>query len=203
MQVKKDSVFDSVFAVARKEFLEKGYKNTNMRTIARKAGVVLSNIYNYFDNKDELFREVLAPVIAALDKLMDKHNSEANLHVNVFTSQEYLKEQTQVYVEFIHEYRDELNILLFKSHGSSLENYKEEYIARQTRIGLEYLRLMKERYPHAHIDLSDFFIHTMGSWWISILGELVMHRLERIDLERFVSEYIEYAAAGWKRVLHI
>jgi AcrR family transcriptional regulator len=201
MQIKKDDIYDSVLNIARKEFLEKGYKDTNMRTIAQKAGVGLSNIYNYFTSKDNIFQKVLTPAIAALEKTMDEHHSEANLSISIFESREYLKRQTQLFVELILKYRDELRLLLFKSHGSSLEDFKEKYIDQQTKTGLKYLRLMKERYPHINIDISDFFIHTMSSWWISILGELVMHDLTRKELERFISEYIEYGTAGWKKIM--
>jgi hypothetical protein len=62
---------------------------------------------------------------------------------------------------------------------------------------------MKIKYPHVNTDVSDFFVHTMCSWWIDILGELVMHDLERKELERFISEYIEYGTAGWKKLMKV
>ena len=39
-----------------------------MRTIARLSGVTLSNIYNYFRDKDTLFRAVLQPLLAAFER---------------------------------------------------------------------------------------------------------------------------------------
>ena len=45
--------------VARQQFERKGYSKTSMRDIAELAGVGVGNIYNYFTNKDELFREVV------------------------------------------------------------------------------------------------------------------------------------------------
>jgi AcrR family transcriptional regulator len=203
MQIIKENIYDTLLNIARQEFLEKGYKNTNMRTIAQKSGVGLSNIYNYFKSKDEIFQGVLTPAITALEKTIEKHNSEANLSVHIFESQEYLKQQTQFFVELILKFKHELRILLFKSHGSSLEDFKEKFIDHQTNTGLEYLKLMKKKYPHVNTDVSDFFVHTMCSWWIGILGELVMHDLERKELERFISEYIEYGTAGWKKLMKV
>ena len=201
MQIKKDNILENVLAAAREEFLEKGFKDTNMRTIAKKSSVGLSNIYNYFKNKDEIFLEVLQPILLALEKLMDAHNSEEYLSMEVFTSKDYLQEHTNMYVNLIQKFKIELKILLFKSHGSSLENYIEEYTDKHTAVGLEYMRLMKERYPQLNIDISEFFIHTMSSWWLSIVGELVMHDLPVIEMERFLSEFMEFATAGWKKVM--
>ena len=47
--------------VARQQFERNGYSKTSMREIAVLAGVGVGNIYNYFTNKDELFREVVRP----------------------------------------------------------------------------------------------------------------------------------------------
>lgn len=203
MQIQKDEIRKRILETARKEILEKGFKDTSMRNIARETGVGLSNIYNYFKNKDEIFNEVLAPVLNALNKIMDEHNNERHLSIEIFTSQEYLKEHTLIFVDLIIRFRDELNILLFKSHGSTLESFKEDYIEKHTKSGLEYLRLMKEKYPEVNIDISDFFIHTMSSWWISTISELVMHDLTRNELERFITEYMEYATAGWKKIMNV
>jgi AcrR family transcriptional regulator len=203
MQIKKDDIYTSVLTIARQEFLEKGYKDTSMRIIAQKAGVGLSNIYNYFPSKDLIFQQVLRPAIAALEKTMEEHHSEAYTNIDIFESQTYLKEQTQIFVTPILRFKDELRILLFKSHGSSLENFKERYIDSQTTSGVAHLKLMKKKHPSINIDISDFFVHTMSSWWINIIGELVMHDIERNDLERFISEYVEFVAAGWKKLMKV
>ncbi len=203
MQIKKDTIYQSVLVIARQEFLEKGYKDTKMRSIAQKAGVGLGNIYNYFSNKDELFRQVLQPVLDALKKITKEHNSSANLNIGIFESQDYIKEQTKLFATLVLGYKEELRILLFKSHESSLESFREHYIEEYTETGLEYLRLMKERHPHINIEISDFFVHTMSSWWIGILGEFVMHDLDKEELERFISEYIEFCTAGWKKIMRV
>lgn len=203
MQIKKENIQQSVLNIARQEFLENGYENTKMRTIAQKAGVGLGNIYNYFKNKDEIFIQILEPVLNALTEIIQEHNSNANLNIGIFESQEYIQEKTQTVVKLILEFKEELRILLFMSHGSSLADFKEHYIDEHTKTGLEYLRLMKERHPHINIDVSDFFVHTMCSWWIGTLGELVMHDLPREELERFISKYTEYSTAGWKKIMRV
>ena len=47
-QVQKDNIRRIILESARGEFLQKGFKNTSMRTISRLSGITLSNIYNYF-----------------------------------------------------------------------------------------------------------------------------------------------------------
>lgn len=203
MQIQKDNIRQILIEVSRKEFLKHGFKNTSMRTIAQKAKVSLSNIYNYFKNKNEIFLEVLSPLMKAMDRIMDEHNRLENLTLDVFYSNEYFIKQTNLFVSLIVTFKNELKLLLFQSYGSSLENFRNNYTDRHTKTGLEYIQKMKEKYPRVNTNISDFFIHTMSSWWLSIIGEIVTHNLSRDEIEKFISEYIEFGTAGWKKIMKV
>lgn len=77
MQFKKEDIRQTIIDKAREEFLIKGFKDASLRTIAKDAGVGLSNIYNYFKNKDDLFCEVLAPTLtnSRLEKINESINN--------------------------------------------------------------------------------------------------------------------------------
>lgn len=203
MQTKKDNIRKNILKIAREEFFDKGFKDASMRTIAKKAGVGLSNIYNYFQNKDEIFLEVLSPLMKAFDKMMIEHNSSENLTLDIFYSEEYFVRQTKQFVDLIVTFKDELKLLLFQSYGSSLENFRDKYTDLHTEIGLEYIQKMKEKYPQVNSNISDFFIHTMSSWWLSIIGEIVSHNLTDEEIEQFIAEYIAFGTAGWKKIMKV
>ena len=74
MQVLKEDIRDRILAIARQQFAQNGYSKTSMREIAGLAGVGVGNIYNYFANKDELFREVVRPVLYALEAMLQEHH---------------------------------------------------------------------------------------------------------------------------------
>ena len=56
MQTKKDYTREKIIEIAKRVFLKNGYAKTSMRDIAKGVGIGVSNIYNYFNSKDELFR---------------------------------------------------------------------------------------------------------------------------------------------------
>jgi len=203
VQTQKDNTRKVILEVARQEFFNHGFKSASMRKIANKADVGLSNIYNYFKNKDEILRDVLTPLLTAIDKVMDAHNKPEHINTNTFTSDQYWSAHVNNYVDLIFKYREEYNLLLFKSHGSYLENYKDEYIDKNTKIGIEYLEKMKDKYPWVNVDISYFFIHTMSSWWLSIIGEIISHQLNRSEIETFFMEFAEFSTAGWKKIMQI
>ena len=57
-----EGVYEAVLECAKKEFLEKGYKDASLRTIAQEAGTSTSSIYTRFGDKEGLFRAIVEPV---------------------------------------------------------------------------------------------------------------------------------------------
>lgn len=73
MQVKKEDLRQQILEAAKQEFLDKGYENSSMRVIAKKANTTMGNIYHYFDNKEALLTTLLDPVIENLNHLAEEH----------------------------------------------------------------------------------------------------------------------------------
>jgi len=202
MQIPKEDIRKAILREARKEFLERGYKEASMRSIARRAQVGVSNIYNYFTSKDELFTQVLSPVLTALDKMLEEHNNPDNLSLQIFHNSYYLNKSIQQILTLVLRFRKELKLLLFHANGSSLANYRNEFTDRQTETGLNYMKLMKARFPQLQVGMSPFFLHTISSWWLSIIGELVTHNnLKPDEIQQFVREFVSYSTAGWKQLM--
>lgn len=58
----------AVIEAARSEFSERGYASATSKTIARRAGVSVGSLYQYFSDKDQILREIAqarAELIAA------------------------------------------------------------------------------------------------------------------------------------------
>ncbi|MEL6639066.1 MAG: TetR/AcrR family transcriptional regulator, partial [Bacteroidota bacterium] len=154
MQVQKISIRRAILEVAREELFEKGFKGTSMRSIAQKSEVGLSNIYNYFKNKDEILLAVIQPLLNAIDKMEAEHNDEKNLNIELLSSDAFLKENIVKMVNLVEGFRRELRLLFFHAYGSSLENFKNEFIDRSTRMGIEFLRKIKAKYPFLNTEIS-------------------------------------------------
>ena len=202
MQILKDDIRQRILATAREEFIAHGVRSTSIRTVARKAGIAAGNVYNYFSSKDDLLREVLRPLIAALHRHILSHNEERHLSIDVFNVNEFQDEYISAMKTLVKNYRPELRLLLFNAEGTSLAGYKDKIIEHQMKVGTEYLRLMKERYPHINIDISPFFIHITSSTWMNVFCELVRHEdYESCEVERALEQYAAYSIAGWKELM--
>lgn len=65
MQKLKKDIRKQVIIQVKNEFTAKGFKDASMHIIAKNAKVGLSNIYNYFKNKDEIFQGNSIPGISS------------------------------------------------------------------------------------------------------------------------------------------
>ena len=193
MQYPKDDIQKEILKAAEKVFLENGFPKASMREIAQEAQVGLSNIYNYFKNKDDIFCTVVRPVISAFDRMLHEHHGRYGADIMEMYSSEYLRCVIEEY----------MTLLFFHAQGSSLENFKENFTERSTSLVKEYFRDMKEKHPQMNINVTDFSIHLHTAWMFTMFEELIMHRVGIENLEQIVTEYITFEVTGWRELMKI
>ncbi len=67
----KEETRQAIIDAAREEFLEKGFADASMRSIAEKAGITVGNIYRYFENKEELGKRITAGTSQDIASMLD------------------------------------------------------------------------------------------------------------------------------------
>lgn len=203
MRLKKEELREKIIENAKADFFIKGYEKTSMRVIANESDISLSNIYTYFKNKDEILEAVAKPLMSAINEMMVKHNSAEFISLEVFDSSLYQRETMNLFIELIKEYKQELYLFLFSAHGSIYANFKEELIDYYTQSSFDYFKMMDEKYPYLHTNISHFFIHSHCSAFVSVIGELVSHDISDEEIQTYVSEYIEFNTAGWEKIMRV
>lgn len=140
---------EKIMRAAINEFLNHGFENGNIGEIAKTAGVAKGSMYQYFENKRELFLFSIKWSIEFITKKYEKFLSIPTTKVNIF---DYLYESSNTIVQQLKEER-ELVIFIqdiflgkYKSQmDDSMEymlKYSEEYTLQIIRHGKEngYIR---------------------------------------------------------------
>ena len=70
MQVIKDEVRHQILSEAQHLFLQNGYNRTSLQMIADKVHISKSNLYRYFESKEDLFYELTDSAAEGLKKLI-------------------------------------------------------------------------------------------------------------------------------------
>lgn len=203
MQVQKDDIRKSILREAQTIFLQKGFAKASMRQIADASHIGLSNIYNYFPGKDEIFCTIVQPVVSAFEAMLQEHHGHSGVDIMEMHSEAYLRYVIDEYLMLLNKHRSLLQLLFFHAQGSSLEDFRENFTRRSTVLVKEYFRRMKEKHPHLHIEVSDFFIHLHTAWMFTLFEELLMHRKKPEELEQIITEYITFEVIGWRELMKI
>lgn len=203
MQTLKSDIRNRILSAAKEQFVQRGYLKTSMREIADAVDVGVGNLYNYFENKDELFCVILRPVSDALERMLQEHHGAKGTDIMLICSEEYLKSAVDEYISLINKHGELMKILLFHSQGSSLETFREDYTSRSTEMVKTWFAEMKEKHPEINVVVSDFMIHLQAVWMFTLFEEMLKHAIDSKEMEYIVHEYILFEIQGWRALLRV
>ncbi len=123
MQVLKESVRNAIVEGAIAEFFHNGFQKANMRRIADNANITVGNIYRYYENKEELFNEILLPAQRAID---DLESFDQKLHVTKIDSEEDVNQLVQYVINVLKPYTREVFIMIYNSEGTHYQQVKSQ-----------------------------------------------------------------------------
>ncbi len=72
-------VREKILTVAKKLFIEQGYKKTTIRQIVQESGVTSGSIYNIFENKDAIFEAIADEIIDVMVDSIEERLSDMDM----------------------------------------------------------------------------------------------------------------------------
>lgn len=194
MQYAKDEIRQRIIDVAREEFLDKGFEKASIRTITSKAQTAKSNLYNYFKDKDDLFRAVLEPTMTEIRsglEMAKQYNVPKETGDYTLSSQQLV---IGVISKFVVQHTADVKLLLFKAQGSSLEGFKYEVLDAFTDNMYEWTRSIRTKK-----DVSRLFVRTVCSFYLNLIEQLFLVGTPA-DMAKFMNEISIFVYHGWKNV---
>jgi AcrR family transcriptional regulator len=126
MQILKEEIQARIRKVATAEFLRYGYQKVTMRDIAKKSAISVGNLYNYYENKEELFYTLTGTSYRYLKQLLrevSEHGSESGV-----SDLEFVKSLVLKLSQLLKKHRVGFLLMIDRGQGTKYENLKEELI---------------------------------------------------------------------------
>jgi AcrR family transcriptional regulator len=129
LQKLKEEIRENIIAAAVKEFAELSYEKASMRAIAKAAGISVSNTYNYYSSKEELFNSIVEPIFVRVKEIF-KQSMQESMQRGLSGNNVKLSIDSMVnaLLEMDAHQRQLLIILAEKNAGTKYEKSKEEMI---------------------------------------------------------------------------
>lgn len=202
-QIKKPEVEKQILKSAKALFLKQGFLGASLREIAKNAKITLSNLYNYFPDKDAIFVAILKPELDDLERLCEFGKTHRR-EVTPFETLQEKKQYLRIALDYIQSHGQELNLLFNRSFGSSLENYTD-YLAQQYEINWNLLFIdFKKKFPNQKLKKpSSFFLRNMAHFHIMTISKILKNDYSRKEMTKISDELATFLWHGGMGLINV
>ena len=190
----KKKILDSAMA----EFLEKGFMNASLRTIAANAGLTTGAMYRHFKDKDALFCALVDEAIDVASKAVMMGDVSHHMNLQTLASKEHFEEenrQTNELLNYIFDNFDAFTLLLTKAAGSTHEHFQEEICDLYTKNCEQLFNWMfKNGLSTKKID--KMTSHFIASTVINAFMEIIIHKMTKKAAFQYIENIIEFTRYG-------
>ena len=203
MRKKDDLAVDKILECAKEEFMEKGYENASMRSIAEKSGYSTGMLYARFADKNQLFKELVEEPADKLFRYFEGSEDEfaqmpaENQYIEMHS---YVDEKVDEMIDIIYDNFDAFKLIICKSVGSGYEYYVDKMIDIETENTVRFIDTLNKagiKMNEVRADLS----HMLSSAMFNGVFEVVAHDLPREEARGYVRQVKDFFNAGWDRLL--
>ena len=190
---------------AKKEFLDKGFVNASLRTIAANAGLTTGAMYRHFKDKDDLFCALVDQAIDFTTKTVMLADSSHHLDLDNLVSEKHFaeeRESTNELLNYIFENFDAFTLLLTKSAGSTHEHFQEEICELYTKNCEQTFNWMyKNNISTKKID--KMTVHFIASTVINAFVEIITHKMSKKAAFLYIENIEAFTRYGMMHMMGI
>lgn len=198
-----EDVYENIIACATKEFLNKGYADASLRTIAAEAHTTTGSIYTRFGDKEGLFEAIVGEHYTKVMQMYKAAQEEfANLPAESQPNNLASFSGDCMYDMFLYCY-DNLEIfklILLKSDGTKFSHMIDEMVEIEVEATHKYLNVLKKLgKPSPKIDTK--LEHMIITGMFNTYFELIIHEMPIEDAKLYLKEMREFYTAGWMKIM--
>jgi len=194
-----EGVSEKIIAAAKQEFLEKGYVDASLRTIASAAGTSTNSIYVRFGDKEGLFSAIVEPVLNEMvERFLKIQERFHQMSPDEQAAQmpEYSDGGTAELVDCMYENLDEIRLLLDASYGTRFHNFVDELVRIEVEYTYKYMETVG--YPEKCGDaLTEKLLHIVTTSRFESIFEIIRHGMSHSEAEKYIELLSRYHRTGF------
>lgn len=198
----KTKTYEKILPAAREEFLEKGFEQASMRSIAAKVGMSAAGLYRHFEDKEALFAALVEPAIKACEKWYCAHKEEdyAMLDENRLNEMCANDADVKLMLNMVYPNYDAFKLLICRSEGTRYADYLHELVLLEQRETIAFMEAAKKRGVPVK-DIREEELHLLMSVYVTALFEVVVHDFPLEDARHYLTTFREFFYPAWRSVL--
>jgi AcrR family transcriptional regulator len=199
MQTLKEEIKSKIIDAAVKEFSQHGFQKASMRTIAKSAGISVSNTYNYYKSKDEMFVSIIEPVFNRLKDILRQSFQQSMKSTAGNNLQSFIDGIVKTLLEMEAHERKLLLILIEKSAGTKYEKSRDEIV---NLLRMHFAEAVRKPGGPAQLEESQTYILTIiANNYIDGLFQILKDYRSREWSEQNLRTILTYHLNGIKALI--
>lgn len=199
-----EGISEKILSCAKEEFLEKGYSEASLRTIASKAGTTTGTIYSRFRDKEGLFSAIVEPVADHVIQMFvgvqeEFHAVEAGEQPQMMET--YVTSGMEHVLDYIYDNFEAFQLLLDASYGTKFQNFVERLVEIETEYTYKFMETIQFQREESEF-ITEEFIHIMSRALFESVFEVVRHKMDKKKALRYMHILERYHYAGWNEIFH-
>ncbi|MEM9633071.1 MAG: TetR/AcrR family transcriptional regulator [Pseudomonadota bacterium] len=196
----KPEVRDRILSAAAEVFAEHGYRDAKLVEVAQRSATATSNIYKYYENKEELFNAVVSPPLAAqFLRLLRARIRELGRIDHWPGADAQGSEHARAFLSFCVENRYVVLILLQGSRGTRYAHIRSLVINEMERLATAFLQ-QKETAPDADPHMR-FILGKLFSRTVETITDILTQYEDAQSTQMAFALFWRYQLAGLEALL--
>lgn len=203
-----EGVTEKLMECASKEFLEKGFRDASLRTIAGNADTTPRSIYTRYGDKEGLFGALVSPALDVLKKQYQVeqeayHQRPAEQQKELFSDNDfrsYYQNVEKTIINHIYDHFDAFKLLVDCSEGTCYANFMDDFINLDVEYTLKYIETTNNpvlRNGKASLQLVKVLSRLLYQGFF----EAVRRNLSREEAYVYIRQLQTFFQSGWKELL--
>lgn len=194
-----EGVAERIVDAAKREFLDKGYVDASLRTIAAEADTSTNSIYVRFGDKEGLFSAIVEPVLNEMTERFIRIQERFHLMTPEEQAErmpKYADGGTSELIDYMYEHLEEFRLLLDASYGTRFHNFVDELV----RIEVEYTYKFMEAagYSDKFGDaVTQKLLHIVTTSRFESIFEIIRHGMSREEATEYIELLSRYHRCGF------
>lgn len=197
-----EGVAERVISAAKQEFLEKGYVEASLRTIAAAADTSTNSIYVRFGDKEGLFSAIVEPVLSEMIERfihIQEQFHQMSPSEQAAIMPKYADGGTSVLIDYMYEHLDEFRLLLDASYGTRFHNFVDELVRIEVEYTYKYMGAVG--YPDKFGDaVTEKLLHIVTTSRFESIFEIIRHGMSRQEASEYIELLSRYHCCGFLEI---
>lgn len=195
-------VSERIIACAKEEFLEKGYSDASLRTIAARADTTTGSIYSRFGDKKGLFSAIVEPAanhLVSMFKRVQEDFHEVEPEKQAKEMNQYVASGMEEMVDYIYDNFEIFQLLLDASYGTKFQDFVEQLVEIETEYTYKFMETIHFQNEDGEV-ITEEFIHIMTRALFESMFEVVRHKMDKETALKYLAMIERYHYGGWNTI---